>query len=101
MRKNRTIAEQFVSMAQRRRDHTGVFYLGTRYSYGRIRDMADSFAAAMLDKGLAPGQRVAGSHDHHGGPRGESPGPRLRRGRPVPRVEARPAAPRRITRRSR
>ena len=58
MSTNRTIAEQFISMARQRPDHTGVFYLGTRYSYGRIRDMADSFAAAMLDKGLVPGQRV-------------------------------------------
>jgi len=53
-----TIAEQFISVAQRRHDHTGVIYLGTRYAYGRIREMADSFAAAMLDKGLTPGQRV-------------------------------------------
>ena len=53
-----TIAEQFISVAQRRQDHTGVIYLGTRYTYGRIREMADSFAAAMLAKGLKPGQRV-------------------------------------------
>ena len=58
MSTNQTIAEQFISVAHKRRDHIGVFYLGTRYSYGRIRDMADRFAAAMLAKGLAPGQRV-------------------------------------------
>jgi len=45
-------------VAQKRHDHTGVIYLGTRYTYGRILEMADSFAAAMLDKGLTPGQRV-------------------------------------------
>ena len=58
MNANQTISEQFISVAQRRHGHTGVIYLGTRYTYGRIREMAGSFAAALFDKGLTPGQRV-------------------------------------------
>ncbi|MEN8245224.1 MAG: class I adenylate-forming enzyme family protein [Thermodesulfobacteriota bacterium] len=58
MSEGRTIPAQFISVAERYQDHTGVIYLGTRYTYGRIREMADSFAAALLGKGLTPGQRV-------------------------------------------
>jgi len=47
-----------MSTVKRRAGHTGVIYLGTRYSYGRIRELADGFAAAMLNEGLTSGQRV-------------------------------------------
>jgi long-chain acyl-CoA synthetase len=58
MNENRTIPALFASVTHRRHDHAAVIYLGTRYSYGRVAEMADSFAAALLDKGLEPGQRV-------------------------------------------
>ena len=58
MTENRTIPMTFASVADRRKDHAAVIYLGTRYSYRTVRQMADSFAAALLDKGLQPGQRV-------------------------------------------
>ena len=53
-----TIPALFTSVADRRHDHVAVIYLGTRYSYRKVVEMVDSFAAALLDKGLEPGQRV-------------------------------------------
>ena len=41
-----------------RGNHTAVIYLGTRYSYDTVREMAGQFAAALLDLGVAPGERV-------------------------------------------
>lgn len=58
MSKNRTISAQFATVADRRSGHTGIIYLGTRYSYRKVREMANSFAAALLDNGFEPGQRV-------------------------------------------
>ena len=58
MPQNRNIATRFASTAQRHADRTAVIYLGSRYSYRNVRAMADSFSAALLDKGLEPGQRV-------------------------------------------
>ncbi len=58
MSDDRTIPAQFISVAEKREDQTGIIYLGTRFTYRRIRQMADSFAAAMLEKGLTPGQKV-------------------------------------------
>ena len=52
MSEGRTIPAQFITVAEKRGNHTGVIYLGTHYSYRRIRQMADSFAMAMLEKGL-------------------------------------------------
>ncbi|MEA3232132.1 MAG: class I adenylate-forming enzyme family protein [Thermodesulfobacteriota bacterium] len=58
MTENRTIPMAFASVADRRSDQTAIIYLGTRYSYQKVRAMAESFAAALLDNGLEPGQRV-------------------------------------------
>jgi long-chain acyl-CoA synthetase len=58
MSEDRTIPAQFQAVADKRGDHTGIIYLGTRFSYRKIRQMADSFAVALLDKGLTPGQKV-------------------------------------------
>ena len=55
---NRTIWSVFEAVAKKRRDHTAVIYLGTRYTYGKVRAMAEGFAAALLDNGMTPGQRV-------------------------------------------
>ncbi len=55
---DRTIPASFASAADRRPDHTAAVYLGTRYSYQKVRKMAESLAAALLDKGISPGQRV-------------------------------------------
>jgi long-chain acyl-CoA synthetase len=48
----------FEAAAERRRNHPAVIYLGTRYSYLKIKDLAERFAAALIDLGVRPGQRV-------------------------------------------
>jgi long-chain acyl-CoA synthetase len=58
MEKNQTIASTFEAVTQRRGRHSAVIYLGTRYTYRKVWQLAESFAAALLEKGLQPGQRV-------------------------------------------
>ena len=52
------IFQAFDAVAERRGDHTAVIYLGTRYSYKTVREMAGRFAAALQDIGVEPGERV-------------------------------------------
>jgi long-chain acyl-CoA synthetase len=58
MLENCTIPMVFDAVADRRSDHAALIYLGTRFSYRTLRNMAESFAAALLDNGLEPGRRV-------------------------------------------
>ncbi|HSO19000.1 MAG TPA: AMP-binding protein, partial [Desulfosarcina sp.] len=58
MTESRTIYAAFASVADRRGDHTAVIYLGTRYSYARVRRLAEAFAAALIDHGFETGQRA-------------------------------------------
>ena len=58
MTEQQTIFDVFESTARNRVHHTAVIYLGTRFSYRKLRELADAFAAALIDKGLVPGQRV-------------------------------------------
>jgi long-chain acyl-CoA synthetase len=53
-----TIYSTFANTAERRKHHTAVVYLGTRFSYQELRDMAGRFAAALTDRGLSAGQKV-------------------------------------------
>ena len=48
----------FEETANKRADHTAVIYLGTRYTYRRLQDMAERFASALQNLGVQPGQRV-------------------------------------------
>jgi long-chain acyl-CoA synthetase len=48
----------FESTAERRGQHTAVIYLGTKYSYLKVKDLAERFAAALVNLGVSPGQRV-------------------------------------------
>jgi len=48
----------FEATAVRRGHHTAVIYLGTKYSYLKVKDLAERFAAALLSLGVTPGQRV-------------------------------------------
>ena len=54
----KSIYENFAKTAERRGHHTAVIYLGTRYSYARVRTLAERLAAAVLDMGVSTGQRV-------------------------------------------
>jgi long-chain acyl-CoA synthetase len=48
----------FEAVARKRAHHTAVIYLGTRYSYLKLKDWAEGLAAAMLNKGVKLGDRV-------------------------------------------
>jgi long-chain acyl-CoA synthetase len=55
---SKSIYDNFAETAERRGHHTAVHYLGTRYSYDRLRSMAESFASALNDMGISAGQKV-------------------------------------------
>jgi long-chain acyl-CoA synthetase len=48
----------FEETAERRGRHPAVIYLGTKYSYLKIKELAERFAAALLGLGVTPGQKV-------------------------------------------
>ena len=52
------IFSAFEAVADRRGNHAAVIYLGTRYTYQKLKALAESFAASLLDNGLQSGQRV-------------------------------------------
>jgi len=54
----KSIYDNFAETAERRGNHTAVFYLGTRYSYRSIRTLADCFASALTGIGVTAGQKV-------------------------------------------
>ncbi|MGP8089396.1 MAG: class I adenylate-forming enzyme family protein [Syntrophobacteraceae bacterium] len=53
-----SIYSVFAETAQRRRDHTAVVYLGSRYSYSRLKEMAEAFASSLAGIGVTPGAKV-------------------------------------------
>ena len=53
-----TIYPTFANTAERCKHDTAVVYLGTRFSYQELRDMAGRFAAALTDMGLTAGQKI-------------------------------------------
>ena len=55
---NLTIPAVFDAQADKRPAHPAIIYLGTRYSYLKVKTLAAAFAAALQDNGLKPGQRV-------------------------------------------
>ena len=55
---NNNIFSAFETAAERRKDSTAVVYLGTRFSYRKIKDLVDRFAAALTDMGVEPGQKI-------------------------------------------
>jgi long-chain acyl-CoA synthetase len=54
----RDIYSTFADTARRRPRHPAVIYLGNRFSYRRIKDLADRFAAALNGLEIGPGQKV-------------------------------------------
>ena len=58
MQLSKSIYDNFAETAERHGDHTAVFYLGTAYSYSKVRTMAERFASALIDMGVTAGQKV-------------------------------------------
>lgn len=58
MQISKSIYDNFAQTAERRGEHTAVFYLGTRYSYRRTRQLAEDFASALAGIGVTSGQKV-------------------------------------------
>jgi len=56
--KRGNIFSAFEEVAKRRAQNTAIIYLGTRYSYLKLKDMAESLAAALGQIGIKPGQRI-------------------------------------------
>ena len=54
----RDIFSIFADTAKRRSEHPAVIYLGNRFSYLRVKDLAERFAAALNEIGVEPGQKV-------------------------------------------
>ncbi|HUU79834.1 MAG TPA: class I adenylate-forming enzyme family protein, partial [Acidobacteriota bacterium] len=57
-KESRNIYRTFESVALKRGKNTAVIYLGTRYSYLKLKDLAERFAAALIDMGVTPGDKV-------------------------------------------
>ncbi|MCU0591741.1 MAG: AMP-binding protein [Desulfobacterales bacterium] len=53
-----SIYSVFAETAERRADHPAVIYLGSRFSYRRVRQLAEAFAAALAGLGVTAGQKV-------------------------------------------
>jgi long-chain acyl-CoA synthetase len=52
------IFSTFETVARKRARKTAVIYLGTRFSYATVRELAERFAAALIDMGVRPGERI-------------------------------------------
>lgn len=53
-----TICQAFDAIAEKQPSATAVIYLGTCYRYGQLKQLADSFAAALVDKGVGKQEKV-------------------------------------------
>ncbi|MCP4689249.1 MAG: long-chain fatty acid--CoA ligase, partial [Desulfobacterales bacterium] len=58
MKSEKHIYSAFEAVAEKRRENTAVIYLGTRFSYAKLRELAGRFALALREMGVTPGQRV-------------------------------------------
>jgi long-chain acyl-CoA synthetase len=55
---NKDIFSSFAETAERRKNHTAIVYLGSRFSYSKLKELADSFADALRDAGVTAGQTI-------------------------------------------
>ncbi len=53
-----SIYSVFSETAERRGKHTAVIYLGQRYSYSRVKKLAEAFAASLAGLGVGAGHKV-------------------------------------------
>jgi long-chain acyl-CoA synthetase len=58
MQSSRNIYQSFAAVAQKQPDHDAVIFLGTRYSYAKLKDLAQRLAAALLQLGVERQERV-------------------------------------------
>ncbi len=54
----RNIYATFAETADQRKSRTAVVYLGTRFSYEQVKEMAERFAGALSHAGLRAGQKI-------------------------------------------
>ncbi|MFZ0614637.1 MAG: class I adenylate-forming enzyme family protein [Desulfobacterales bacterium] len=52
------IYQAFEATAKQRGDHTAVIYLGSRFSYRRLAELAERLAAALIELGAGEGRKV-------------------------------------------
>jgi long-chain acyl-CoA synthetase len=52
------IYSAFAAATKSHEIHPAIIYLGTKFSYGRLKALVDAFAAALIDMGVAPGQKI-------------------------------------------
>lgn len=53
-----TIPQAFDRLAERLGAKTALIYLGTKFSYAKLKDLSDRFAAGLAGRGIEPGDRV-------------------------------------------
>ena len=58
-KKTQNIFAAFAETAAQRKNDTAVVYLGTRFSYRRVKDMAEGFAAGLSHAGSYGAARAA------------------------------------------
>ncbi len=54
----RNIFSIFADTARRRSEHPAIIYLGNRFSYRRVQDLAERFAISLNELGVETGQKV-------------------------------------------
>ncbi|HBF43682.1 MAG TPA: long-chain fatty acid--CoA ligase, partial [Desulfobacteraceae bacterium] len=52
------IFSAFEAISKKRGQDTATIYLGTRYSYRKLKDLSERFAAALIGMGFKPGQKT-------------------------------------------
>ena len=55
---NHNIYKAFTDTAEKRGNHTAIYYLGNRFSYKRLQALSERFAAALSGMGVEPGHKV-------------------------------------------
>ena len=55
---NSNIFSTFAETAERHPHKTAVYYIGTQFTYRKLKNLSERFAAALSANGVEPGQRV-------------------------------------------